>query len=881
MALSAGGDFEIKLQIRYFGLKATQYFSKFTPESDATFRGDLTSLKLPHPKRENTTFVSHGYPQKRKLPEEYTQSYPSKSTSSQPVNHSSNGLPFPFKKHNTTWERPHKLFKIDPADDPSRSPEPEQPFPTFKNLPPLPPRKAPEKIHVPIPSNSKGPRTSDTSHTTTQNAENKKGEEDINVRSQSSSQSLRPTTNGNKPTTSSSINSKKKPSTIGKHITSSFRNSFGLQNTPNINQSQISTAKPTLPISKPFDFNFKPSTQVGQVSSIFPGTETDTTKVTPKVPSASTGQTVQTGTSFRTNMSGGHPTSFSEKNNGRRNEGTSSGAFGGKNASISQNQASPSFADIFGSQKPPDGTQKAVTMFTYTYSSDSSQTTSYDPGTSNFKAPRNVATSSQSQTGIADLNPSSSGIAAVQTVFTNPFDTTRSPVTTYDVKMDVDSVHNASKAPPVAPKAYYSQINTEASSSWYKPQSRSRLPTEPILQGRYTKPDKTPESPPVKQECTEDTTVLHTFHAPNLSVTSTDGNTQTRIRPSRFQPAESSTNEKDAQQDKNKGSNLVKEFLSSLKSKESERARAQQASDNSSTEQTLLKVEAPEPQIPSSSSSQLVHQTQPPSPVALDQYERGSMQQQQQQWGWYDSSEVPPFRGPAPQVDTTTGFVLPTPPPSAIDPVSTALAAFNTLKWASWYHNPEQQQQHQQPPVEPFITSDFPIPSESTGPLAPSLSSSSSLFQSASSLSSSSTTSPKTHKRKRPSTHTKDELLAIQTLLRESSDIKREIAAKMAREAVVIAELKSLNSSVVPRPIMLGHQTEEAEMEAEIFRLRNELKREKRLREEAENAIKDIRRECKEPFVVPSLLDAFVQVSKLTTRGLRPPDAPQIDAKAK
>ena len=40
---------------------------------------------------------------------------------------------------------------------------------------------------------------------------------------------------------------------------------------------------------------------------------------------------------------------------------------------------------------------------------------------------------------------------------------------------------------------------------------------------------------------------------------------------------------------------------------------------------------------------------------------------------------------------------------------------------------------------------------------------------------------------------------------------------------------------------------------------------EKRLRQEAEDAIEDIRRECREPFVVPSLLDAFVELAKLTT----------------
>ena len=54
------GSLDLKITVRYEGLKATQYFSKYTNRSDAVFREDLLALKLPHPKRENTTFLSHG-----------------------------------------------------------------------------------------------------------------------------------------------------------------------------------------------------------------------------------------------------------------------------------------------------------------------------------------------------------------------------------------------------------------------------------------------------------------------------------------------------------------------------------------------------------------------------------------------------------------------------------------------------------------------------------------------------------------------------------------------------------------------------------------------------------------------------------------------------
>ncbi|KAF8192912.1 hypothetical protein BJ912DRAFT_249482 [Pholiota molesta] len=44
-----------------------------------------------------------------------------------------------------------------------------------------------------------------------------------------------------------------------------------------------------------------------------------------------------------------------------------------------------------------------------------------------------------------------------------------------------------------------------------------------------------------------------------------------------------------------------------------------------------------------------------------------------------------------------------------------------------------------------------------------------------------------------------------------------------------------------------------------------ELAEERRRRQVAEDAIADIRRECRAPFVVPSLLDAFMELSRMTT----------------
>lgn len=67
-------------------------------------------------------------------------------------------------------------------------------------------------------------------------------------------------------------------------------------------------------------------------------------------------------------------------------------------------------------------------------------------------------------------------------------------------------------------------------------------------------------------------------------------------------------------------------------------------------------------------------------------------------------------------------------------------------------------------------------------------------------------------------------------------------------------------------------------MRDELARLEHELAAERKLREEAEDIIADIRREMREPFVVPSLFDAFVQLSRLTTQGLRTAQAVSVSS---
>ena len=47
-----------------------------------------------------------------------------------------------------------------------------------------------------------------------------------------------------------------------------------------------------------------------------------------------------------------------------------------------------------------------------------------------------------------------------------------------------------------------------------------------------------------------------------------------------------------------------------------------------------------------------------------------------------------------------------------------------------------------------------------------------------------------------------------------------------------------------------------------------ELGEERMQRIRAEDALKDIRRECREPFVVPALFEAFLMISNVTSQAM-------------
>jgi hypothetical protein len=57
-------------------------------------------------------------------------------------------------------------------------------------------------------------------------------------------------------------------------------------------------------------------------------------------------------------------------------------------------------------------------------------------------------------------------------------------------------------------------------------------------------------------------------------------------------------------------------------------------------------------------------------------------------------------------------------------------------------------------------------------------------------------------------------------------------------------------------------------MECQLQTLRLQLESEQKRRAEAEQSLKDVERECREPFVVPALLKAFIKISQLSSSAI-------------
>ncbi|KAG6909771.1 hypothetical protein DXG01_015487 [Tephrocybe rancida] len=101
----------------------------------------------------------------------------------------------------------------------------------------------------------------------------------------------------------------------------------------------------------------------------------------------------------------------------------------------------------------------------------------------------------------------------------------------------------------------------------------------------------------------------------------------------------------------------------------------------------------------------------------------------------------------------------------------------------------------------------------------------------------------------------------VEELKRELCDARRQIEAGVVREATIILEIVALGSSVPTR-----ETAEESMLRERLQAVEAELRAETKLRIEAEAALTDFQRECREPFLVPAMIDVFETISRLTTQ---------------
>ncbi|KAL0952447.1 hypothetical protein HGRIS_006716 [Hohenbuehelia grisea] len=108
----------------------------------------------------------------------------------------------------------------------------------------------------------------------------------------------------------------------------------------------------------------------------------------------------------------------------------------------------------------------------------------------------------------------------------------------------------------------------------------------------------------------------------------------------------------------------------------------------------------------------------------------------------------------------------------------------------------------------------------------------------------------------------------INQLTRELWDIRREMTKHEAKEKSIRKRLKEMNalkSADDPNETFT-----QIALRSKLESLERELEDERRRRSEAERSLDDVRQECRAPFIVPALLEAFITISKLSNKALQP-----------
>ncbi|PBK66111.1 hypothetical protein ARMSODRAFT_1006235 [Armillaria solidipes] len=107
----------------------------------------------------------------------------------------------------------------------------------------------------------------------------------------------------------------------------------------------------------------------------------------------------------------------------------------------------------------------------------------------------------------------------------------------------------------------------------------------------------------------------------------------------------------------------------------------------------------------------------------------------------------------------------------------------------------------------------------------------------------------------------------VTRLMQELEHLNQEVVSLAARQAEIRGKLQDAGATDIPA---LDSSAESFASRIRLRALEVEIETERQKRLEYELVLGDIRRECKVPFIVPSLLDAFIEVSKLTNAAVKP-----------
>ncbi|KAJ7220681.1 hypothetical protein GGX14DRAFT_389084 [Mycena pura] len=101
----------------------------------------------------------------------------------------------------------------------------------------------------------------------------------------------------------------------------------------------------------------------------------------------------------------------------------------------------------------------------------------------------------------------------------------------------------------------------------------------------------------------------------------------------------------------------------------------------------------------------------------------------------------------------------------------------------------------------------------------------------------------------------------VHNLRRELWEVRRRLNVEILREREITEKLRAHGAQEPPNE----EQDSEFATKVRVQQLQSELQTERALRRKADALVQDVRRECKTPFVVPALFDAFVEISQMTS----------------